>query len=658
MGIISSALPLRRLRRHYSRALSTLMRAFAIASPKGLDADLEARLRAAQIAVIARHTPAMIAVNLISGLLLVAALGLQGPAVPAAAWFAALAAVCMPVAFRVYRRRHKLPPAAVGPKVIRSAVVNAAALGAIWGIAGALFFNPDQHGQIVLVCVIAGMICGGSLALSTLPQAVVAFAAPIVGGSFIGLLLGARQPIDYFIAPLLTTYSAAIILAGISQGQQFATRVVAQARAEAQARHDPLTGLPNRAAFEAALDVACRRLEKYGERFAVLYIDLDDFKIVNDQHGHQAGDQVLKQMAGRLSLCVREADLLARLGGDEFVMIARGLSSPADAAALAERLSEAFEGVFTLESGSLECRASVGVAMAPADGATPQALVSRADAALYAAKAERNGAFHLVAHGENLEVRDRRALAQDIKGALKRGEFFLQFQPIQDLATGRIASNEALARWRHRERGLVPPVQFITIAERLGLIHELGEWIMFEACREAALWPSDIDIAVNVSPEQICDNSIVSIVDAALAAARLPPRRLHLEVTESAVLAAAGGTTSAIQRLHERGVSIVLDDFGTGFSSFDHIRRLPVQGLKIDRSFIAGLPERKNQAIVQAVAHLSRSLDLDVTAEGIETTAQFGFVKAAGCTRGQGYLISRPQDAEIMRATLAVKRAA
>ncbi|MCB1940275.1 MAG: GGDEF domain-containing protein, partial [Rhodocyclaceae bacterium] len=199
----------------------------------------------------------------------------------------------------------------------------------------------------------------------------------------------------------------------------FPTRVVAQARAEAQARHDPLTGLPNRAAFEAALDVACRRLEKYGERFAVLYIDLDDFKIVNDQHGHQAGDQVLKQMAGRLSLCVREADLLARLGGDEFVMIARGLSSPADAAALAERLSEAFEGVFTLESGSLECRASVGVAMAPADGATPQALVSRADAALYAAKAERNGAFHLVAHGENLEVRDRRALAQDIKGALK-----------------------------------------------------------------------------------------------------------------------------------------------------------------------------------------------------------------------------------------------
>ncbi|MCB1540812.1 MAG: EAL domain-containing protein [Rhodoblastus sp.] len=618
---------------------------------------MEARLRAAQIAVIARHTPAMIVVNLISGLMLVAAFSAQGLAVPAAAWFAALAAVCMPVAFRVYRRRHKLPPATVGPKVIRSATVNASVLGGIWGLAAMLFFNPDRHGQIILVCILAGMICGGSLALSTLPRAVVAFATPIVGGSFIGLLLGAKQPIDYFIAPLLATYSAAIILAGLSQGQQFATRVIAQARAEALARHDPLTGLPNRVAFESALDSACQRLERYGERFALLYIDLDDFKVVNDRYGHQAGDQLLKQMAGRLSVCLREVDMLARLGGDEFVMIARGLSSSADAATLADRLAEAFDGAFTLEGGSLECRASVGVALAPTDGATPNALINRADAALYAAKRERNGAFHLFAHGEHREVIDRRALAQDIKGALGRGEFFLQFQPIQDLATGRIKSNETLARWRHPERGLVPPVQFITIAERLGLIHELGEWIMFEACREAALWPADVGVAVNVSPEQICDDSIVNIVEAALRAARLSPRRLHLEVTESAILAASDAA-SAIERLHERGVAIVLDDFGTGFSSFDHVRRLPAAGLKIDRSFVAGLPERRNQAIVQAVAHLARSLDLDVTAEGIETPAQLGFVKAAGCTHGQGYLISRPQDAETMRATLAVDRAA
>ncbi|MCB9998256.1 MAG: EAL domain-containing protein [Methylobacteriaceae bacterium] len=204
----------------------------------------------------------------------------------------------------------------------------------------------------------------------------------------------------------------------------------------------------------------------------------------------------------------------------------------------------------------------------------------------------------------------------------------------------------------------VPPVQFITIAERLGLIHELGEWIMFRACREGR---RPLAVRRRRRRQRLARTDLATIPSCLSSTRRWPPcapRRLHLDVTESAVLAAAGGTTSAIQRLHERGVSIVLDDFGTGFSSFDHIRRLPVQGLKIDRSFIAGLPERKNQAIVQAVAHLSRSLDLDVTAEGIETTAQFGFVKAAGCTRGQGYLISRPQDAEIMRATLAVERAA
>jgi len=658
LSVLSDVSAFRRLRRKSFRAGSALVRAFSIAPPKGLDPATAGRLRAAQIAVIARYSPAMLAVNLFNGLVLAATLSLQAEPTTTFVWLACLLAYCLPVARRLYRRRRTSPPATVGPKAVRRAALNAAGLGAIWGAAAILFFDRTEHVQIVVVCVIVGMMSGGALALATLPQAVVAFAAPLTLCSFVALLHGADAPSEYFIAPLLLSYSVAMALAALAHGKQFAVRVVAQVRAETQARHDPLTGLPNRIAFEDALDAACQRLERYGERFGVLYIDLDDFKIVNDRFGHQAGDQLLKQMAARLSVCLREADLLARLGGDEFVMLARGLASTIDAAALADRLSDAFDGVFTLEGGSLECRASVGVALAPADGATPAALISRADTALYTAKRERNGAFHLFAHGGNQEVSDRRALAQDMRGALKRGEFFLQFQPIQDLSSGRIRSNEALARWRHPERGLVPPVQFITIAERLGLIHELGEWIMFEACREAARWPGDVGVAINVSPEQICDHSIVAIVDAALRSAGLSPQRLHLEVTESAILASASGTASAIERLHERGVSIVLDDFGTGFSSFDHIRRLPTRGLKIDRSFIAGLPERRNQAIVQAVAHLARSLDLHVTAEGIETQAQFGFVAAAGCTHAQGYLIARPQDAETMRAMLAVREAA
>ncbi len=645
-------------RRRLLRIGPAIARACSISPPRGADPDAMGRLRAAQVAVIARYAPAMMAVNLVNGLVLVAALTLRSEPGVTLAWLACLIGFWAPVAVRLYRRRRVSPPASVGPKAVRRATINAAGLGAIWGIAAILFFDHAEHVQIVVVCVLAGMMFGGSLALATLPQAVVAFATPLAFGSFIGLWIGADEPREYFIAPLLLSYSLATVLAALAHGKQFAVRVLAQASAEAQARHDPLTGLPNRIAFESALDAACQRLERYGERFAVLYIDLDDFKVVNDRHGHMAGDQLLKQMAGRLSLCLREGDLLARLGGDEFVMIARGIASSADAAALADRLSGAFEGVFTLEACSLECRASVGVALAPTDGATPRALVTRADAALYAAKRERSGAFHLFAHGDNRAMSDRRALAQDLKVALRRQEFFLQFQPIQDLSTGRIASNEALARWRHPERGLVPPVQFVTIAEQVGLIHELGEWIMYEACREAGRWPEHVGVAVNVSPEQICDESIMAIVEGALRAAGLSARRLHLEVTESAVLAAAGGATRAVERLHERGVRVVLDDFGTGFSSFDHIRRLPVTGLKIDRSFIAGLPERKNQAIIQAVSHLARSLDLDVTAEGIETPAQFDFVKLAGCTLGQGYLISRPQDAETIRATLSVGAAA
>jgi len=243
-----------------------------------------------------------------------------------------------------------------------------------------------------------------------------------------------------------------------------------------------------------------------------------------------------------------------------------------------------------------------------------------------------------------------------MKGALARGEFFLEFQPIVNLSTNRIEANEALVRWRHPTRGLVSPAEFIVIAEQSGAIHEIGEWIMFEACREASLWPDDVQVAVNVSAEQICDHSIVAIVQAALRAGKLAPHRLHVEVTESAALGAAHGTAAAIERLHDLGAAIVLDDFGTGFSSFDHIRRLPVKSLKIDRSFVAELPASKCRAIVQAVSHLARTLDIDVTAEGIETATQLEFLRAAGCRSGQGYLFSRPQSAaalrQIMRAPL------
>lgn len=635
-----------------------LARAAWIVPPRSLDEDTAARLRAAQVAVIARYAPVMVFINIFNALVLVAALAFRDRPTLALSWFAVLAAFLTPVAVRLYRRRRKSQPASVGVKAVKRTTINAGVLGAVWGLAPILFFDTLQSDQLVVGCIVVGMICGGSLALATLPAAVLAFTTPLALGSLVGLLRGAHAPIDYFVAPLIFSYCGGITLAALSHGKQFAVRVVAQVRAEARARHDPLTGLPNRTAFEAALEVACARLERYGERFALLYIDLDDFKLVNDRFGHHAGDLLLKQMAGRLSVSLRDNDMLARLGGDEFVMLARGVGDPASAATIADRLGQAFDAAFLLDRESVACGASVGVALAPTDGATPNALLSRADSALYKAKRDRAEASRLYHSGDDQAVRDRRLLSQDLTGALRRGEFFLQFQPIQDLASGRIESSEALARWRHPTRGLVSPGLFIGLAERVGAIHELGEWIMFEACREAARWPKDVGVAVNVSAAQICDHSIVAIVDAALRASGLAPGRLHVEVTESAVLTAAAGAATAIARLHERGVAIVLDDFGTGFSSFDHIRRLPVSGLKIDRSFVASTPDRKSGAIIEAVSHLARSLELDLTAEGIETAAQLAHVQAAGCRLGQGYLFARPMDASDLLPLFVQKRAA
>jgi len=285
--------------------------------------------------------------------------------------------------------------------------------------------------------------------------------------------------------------------------------------------------------------------------------------------------------------------------------------------------------------------------------ADAESLLRAADSALHLAK---RGAKDIgPATPDHRHTRHRRELTQDMKAALAREEFVLKYQPIQNLRTGRVEGFEALVRWRHPRLGLIPPAQFVEIAEKTGIIHELGEWILLEACREAASWPVPARVAVNVSGEQLCDASIDRVVETALRLSGLAPNRLQIEVTESAVLAAMREAASALERMHERGASIVLDDFGTGFSSFDHIRRLPVGRLKIDRSFVTGLPDdRKSGAIVDAVVHLAKALDIGVTAEGIETEAQLAFLERAGCSSGQGYLFARPLPAADARALLLV----
>jgi len=637
-----------------TRAAAKSMQGFlALADARALEPPIAARLRAAQVAAVTRHSWAMIGANFANALVLVAAM-FGGPHfVAALIWIGALALYLGPLVWRLHARRGRSPPVTAEPRVIQRAVVNAGLLGLIWGAAPVLFFDSGPGEQLIFACVCTGMLCGGAFAMATIPAAVLAYVLPIGGGAGLALLLEARETVEYFAAPLLLSYSAVLIIGSSSHGRNFADRVVAQARAELAARHDPLTGLPNRTAFNAAIDDAFDRLARYGERFALFYIDLDDFKDVNDRWGHQAGDQLLRQAAGRLADSLNERGSIARLGGDEFALIARGVFEPQAASNLAFDIACRFDAPFTLESGVANCGASVGAALAPTDGADASSLLGAADVALYRAKRDLKGSAPLYRAPDDGKALNRRELTHDMRAAVGRGEFFLQYQPIQNLRSGRIEACEALVRWRHPRLGLIAPGKFIEIAEKTGFIHELGEWILIRACVEAAAWPVGTRVAVNVSAQQLCDGSIDRVVESALRHSGLAADRLQIEVTESAALAAIEEATSALLRMHDRGAAVVLDDFGTGFSSFDHIRRLPVSGVKIDRSFVLDLPaNRRSGAIVHAVAHLAQMLDLDVTAEGIETEQQRAFLERAGCASGQGYLFARPLDASDARARL------
>jgi diguanylate cyclase len=624
---------------------------------QALESPVAERLYAAQIVAATRHSWAVVAANIGNALMIVVVMA-HGPRfIAALSWLGALILYLAPLVRQLYLRLGRAAPLVVSKPVIRSAVINAGLLGVIWGAAPVLFFNSNPGADFIVACVCVGMLCGGAFAMATIPAAVIAYVIPLTGGCLIALLWEAHELAHFLTAPLLLSYAVILIGGASSHARTFAEKVVAQLRAELTARHDPLTGLPNRAAFNAAIEDAFDRLARYGERFALLYIDLDDFKAVNDQWGHQVGDQLLRLASNRLSDALNERGMIARLGGDEFVVIVRGVFDAEQASNLAADVSFRFDAPFALDGRVAHCGASVGAALAPRDGSDAVTLLRAADLALYRAKRAAKGAPHLPRTPDDLQARHRRELTQDMKAAVTRGEFFLQYQPIQSLRSGRIQAFEALVRWRHPRLGVIPPGKFIDIAEKTGIIHELGEWILREACREAAGWPAQVRVAVNMSGEQLFDASIDRIVESALRLSGLPPHRLQVEVTESAALAAMREAASALRRIHDRGVAIVLDDFGTGFSSFDHIRRLPVSRLKIDRSFVTGLPgDEKSSAILNAVVHLAQALNLGVTAEGIETEEQLAFLEQAGFSSGQGYLFARPLSASDARAMLSARQ--
>jgi diguanylate cyclase (GGDEF)-like protein len=408
------------------------------------------------------------------------------------------------------------------------------------------------------------------------------------------------------------------------------------------ARHDSLTDLPNRAFLQEKL--ACTLAEmSASERIAVLHMDLDQFKGINDTLGHTVGDELLKQVATRLLASVGRRNVVARVGGDEFAVIQTGIVDPADAAALARRVRDAIRLPYRLHGHAVVADASIGIAIAPDDGQEPNELLKNADMALYGAKADGRSTFRFFEPAMDARMKARRTLELDLRSALADGAFALRYQPVVNLANDTIVCCEALLRWQHPTRGEVLPAEFIAVAEEIGLIVPIGEWVLRTACAEARRWPAEVKVAVNLSPIQVMSRNLVPVIVNALAECGLPASRLELEITESVLMQDTAATLSTLHRLRALGIRISMDDFGTGYSSLGYLRAFPFDKIKIDQSFVGDLPGSwDTAAIVRAITGLARSLDMVTTAEGVETEAQREQVRTLGCDEIQGYLIGRP----------------
>ena len=420
----------------------------------------------------------------------------------------------------------------------------------------------------------------------------------------------------------------------------------AEARIAHLAYNDALTGLPNRVQFRERLEHELAFVKR-GSRLALLYLDLDHFKGVNDTLGHSVGDQLLQAVAARLNMHVRESDIVARLGGDEFALVQSNLANPGDAAIFAQRLREAVvQEPYELSGHQVVIDVSIGIALAPDDGTNADQLLRHADLALYGAKAEGRGGYRYFEAEMDARMKMRRTLEVDLRQALAEGQFELFYQPVVDSQRGSVSGCEALLRWNHPVRGLVPPAEFIPIAEETGLIVPIGEWVLRQASSDAVTWPIGVKVAVNLSPVQIKSQSFTLLVATILAESGLAPERLEFEITESVLMQSNEANLGVLHLLRELGVRFAMDDFGTGYSSLSYLRSFPFDKIKIDRSFIGDLSKgAESRTIVDAVVTLARGLGMTATAEGVETEDQLQILRAIGCDEIQGFLFSEPRPA-------------
>jgi diguanylate cyclase (GGDEF)-like protein/PAS domain S-box-containing protein len=417
------------------------------------------------------------------------------------------------------------------------------------------------------------------------------------------------------------------------------------------AQHDVLTDLPNRVLFNDRLTQAIALAERHGKQLAVMFVDLDHFKKINDSLGHDVGDKLLQSVAGRLKACVRRSDTISRLGGDEFVVLLSQVEHAEDAAISARKTLRALTAPHMIDGKSLDINVSIGVSTYPNDGQDAESLMNRADNAMYEAKQRGRNNYQFFRHEMHALLAERQSLEADLRCALGRNEFVLHYQPILNLQTGQITGMEALIRWLHPQRGLIYPGQFVPIAEECGLILAIGQWVLVEACKQARAWLDAglgvVRVSVNVSAAEFGAKDFLSGVRAVLIATGVEPQNLELELTESVLMDDAEAAVVTLVKLKAMGVQVAIDDFGTGYSSFTYLRRFPSDALKLDQSFVQDImADPRDAAIVRAMINMGASLNQRIIAEGVETSAQLEFLRRHGCGEGQGYYFSRPVVAE------------
>ena len=610
-------------------------------------------VRTEQLTALGRATPAAMlgyAINIMIALWALFGILPNGVLV---SWAAVASGFCVTVGWRALRISYRLR--STSPRTTRKTakpLFFAVLLALPWSFLTLLYAGGiNGHGEIVLIALAVGMAASGSILLAPIPTAAVTYQSiillPLVAKCF--LVLATK---DYLALGLLAlSYWFFLTALIMTTARLFDERLRAlddlhasHLETEAAAMTDPLTGLGNRRAFLLKLEAPVRS-EPNASGYALLYMDLNRFKNVNDGLGHHVGDAMLQACARRIESVARSGDFVARLGGDEFAIIAENTNDRAAVDHLAHRLLRELCKPYAIDGHALSVGASIGVALSSECGSDGEDLLKQADLAMYASKASQESICYFEPSMER-RAKDRHELEARLRAALRRNSFALYFQPIRNLASGSITGLEALIRWPQPDGHVLPPDEFLPLAASLGFSDEIGDWVINEACAEAASWPRDVIVTVNVSPPQISSGKLLEQIEQALARTKLPPRRLQLEITEATLLQNDGVVRDTLDRIRALGVSISLDDFGSGYSSLSYLVSFPFDRIKLDRQFIDQDRPNDSWAIVRAVVQLAKTLRCSVVAEGIECAAQLERLRSIGVSDGQGYLLGRPKSKE------------